>query len=169
MSKKLMSIFLSVLILFAVVLFAGCSNNKSTNEDVSIPDASQEITDANYEDNIAGLQAFMKDRSYIKGDPKTMSASFIGAKEGYRYDFSGIITELYEFDLSSLDSTARGILDSVKENGYFVILDEEVNAVISDNGKYLMIYTDNSNRENKDERKNTVEQGFKSFKSENQS
>lgn len=164
MSKKLISIFVGALILCGAVLFSGCSNNNSKNEDVSIPSESQEITDENYENNIAGLQGFMKDRKYIKGEPKTMSASFIGAKEGYRYDFAGIITELYEFDLSNLNSTAKDTLDSIRDSGSFVILDEEIKAVISKNGKYIMIYTDNSNRENKDERENVVKQGFESFK-----
>lgn len=164
MSKKFISIFVGILLLCGAVLFSGCSNNSSNSEDVSIPSESQEITDESYENNIAGLQGFMKDRKYIKGEPKTMSASFIGAKEGYRYDFAGIITELYEFDLSNLNSTAKATLDSIKEKGFFVILDEEIKAVISNNGKYIMIYTDNSNRENKEERENTVKQGFESFK-----
>ncbi len=164
MSKKLISIFVSMLLLCGAVLFSGCSNNNANNEDVSIPSESQEVIDESYENNISGLQGFMKDRKYIKGEPRTMSASFIGAKEGYRYDFAGIITELYEFDLSNLNSTAKDTLDSIKEKGSFVILDEEVQAVISKNGKYIMIYTDNSSRENKNERENTVKQGFESFK-----
>ena len=165
MRKKLISVLMSLLVVFVGICFAGCSGNNAQNEDVSIPSESQEITDAGYDDNIAGLQAFMKDRSYIKGEAKRMSADFIGANEGYRYDFAGITTELYEFDLQNLSTAAQDVVNSVEEKGSFVILDEEVQAVMSDNGKYMMIYTDNSKRENKDERKNTVEQGFKSFKS----
>ena len=74
-----------------------------------------------------------------------MDASLIVAKEGRKYTKKNIKIELYVYDTNNLNDTANQIIESVKNNGEFVILDlPAVKAYLSDNGKYLMIYSDDS-------------------------
>jgi hypothetical protein len=46
--------------------------------------------------------------------------------------------ELYQFDTKKTNDT----VEAVKKDGKFTIYEKEVEAYVSDNGKYLMIYSD---------------------------
>lgn len=60
-----------------------------------------------------------------------------------KYAGSNIIIELYSYDTKKTNSTADEIVKSVKDNGTFSIYGlPDVTAYLSDNGNYLMIYTD---------------------------
>lgn len=58
--------------------------------------------------------------------------------------------EIYEYNTDKKNATADEVIKSVKKDGVFKIYDlPEVKAILSDNGKYLMVYTDKSiNEEN---------------------
>ena len=116
-----------------------------------------EIDAKNFSDNLQGLSEYFAKKEYIttkdgKIDESTvtvMDASLIGAKEGKKYATSyggkAITIELYEYDLKNLNDTAKTVIESVKNSGEFTILDlPSVEAHLSDNEKYLMIYTDSS-------------------------
>ena len=122
-----------------------------------------------YEDNLTGLTQAMTDRGYISGDPTTMSAQFIGAKEGYRYQFSyeksKVTVELYEYDLENLNETAQRVISAVKQDGQFEIQGTNITATLSDNGKYLMIYSHDTDNEANQQRQTDVENLLKQFKS----
>ena len=81
----------------------------------------------------------------------------------YRFTYNGstVQVELYEFDLENLDEKGKACLDSVKETGKFTVLDNEVPAIL--NGKYLMIYTDTSKKDENTAQKERVEQLFADF------
>ena len=105
-----------------------------------------------------------------------MDASAIGAKEGKKfaakYAGSNIIIELYSYDTKKTNSTADEIVKSVKDNGTFSIYGlPDVTAYLSDNGNYLMIYTDTAidktnpdkNSDNYKHREQVIKD-FKAFK-----
>ncbi len=91
----------------------------------------------------------------------------IGAKNGVKYSAtvadSSFTLELYEFETDNLNSTAEKTINSVKNSGSFNILDTPVNAVISDNNKYLLIYGDNSDNEENIQKRNFVLEEFKTW------
>lgn len=127
-----------------------------------------------YEDTLFGLLAYMEDGGAIAKDEGVaikdsgvsiaegvtsftqMSYKEIGAVDGYRcqfsYNGSTVQAEFYEFDPENLDEKAKECVSSVKEKGFFDILDNQVRAVMHPSGKYLMIYTD-GNAEKQDENK----------------
>ena len=76
-----------------------------------------------------------------------MQNEVIGAVAGYRFvvtlDGGNALVELYEFDKDKLNDSAKMVIDSVKKDGTFNMLDiSNVKAELSDNEKYLMIYND---------------------------
>lgn len=135
-------------------------------------DASSQVSQApvakNYEKNLSGLVQSMKDKNYITGEPFTMKASFIGAKEGVKYeavlDKTKFNVELYEYDTAALDANAKKMIEEVKTTGKFTILaSQPVPAVLSDNSKYLMVYGDTSELEANTARRQEVEALFKAY------
>ena len=81
-----------------------------------------------------------------------MDASLIGAAKGRRFTeqtMKKANIEIYEYS-DTKNATADEVLKSVKDNGTFSILElPEVNALLSDNGKYLMVYKDQTIDESK--------------------
>lgn len=116
-------------------------------------------------DTLEGLCEYMAEGLAFAGDPVEMSYKEIGAIAGVRYRFtyngSTVQVEFYEFDLDNLDEKGKACLDSVQEKGVITVLDNEVPAVL--NGKYLMIYTDTSKKEENTAQKERVEQLFLDF------
>ena len=56
------------------------------------------------------------------------------------------------------------MLDSIKKNGTFTLLGTETPAILSDNGKYLMIYKDAKNDDVNVVQKARAEKLFREFK-----
>jgi hypothetical protein len=128
------------------------------------------VSESDVEDNLAGLQAYLTGNELISGEPQEMRADIIGAISGVRYQFSyngknNITVELYEFDPENLNDTAQEVLDSVKANGEFTLMEQQIPAVLSENGKYLMIYKDTVTEEENQEYAEKVANLFREFKS----
>ena len=176
--KRTVLILLSILLVLA---FAACGvedplNPNNTNEasDPASGEQSNEVADTNYEDSIAGIYNYMRDLDLINdADPTKMAADLIGAKEGNKYSYrlngTQVTVELYSYDTDNLNDTAKEIIDSVKSSGKFEILGlGEVEAVLSDSGKYLLVYSDkafdsNKPNENNVERRDRFVAKFKAF------
>lgn len=143
-----------------------------------------------YPNTLDGLVAYMKAQGYIEKDytaPATfgqtaasnsnvMQAQLIGAKSGKRYTgkYDGkdnITIELYEYDPANLDSTGQKVIDQVKQKGTFTIFEKDVEAYLSSNSKYLMVYKDTELSEDKNDdkaadhkaRKQKVIEDFQAF------
>lgn len=71
---------------------------------------------------------------------------------------------MYEYDLDNLNNDAKQILQRVKEEGLITVQGTTVNGVVSDNGKYLMIYINDKDNEDTTQRKEEVIKDFKSYK-----
>ena len=166
-----------------IVFASGCmGGGKQTNpEDVATGDEASSLDPKDY--NFEGLCNYFAAYGYInpKYDDKNteMDASLIGAKVGKKFtairiddkDVNNITIELYEYDTQNHNATADEVIGSVKEDGTFSIIElPRVNAYLSDNGKYLMIYTDKGLDESKTDSDNykwreEVLEKFKTFHS----
>ena len=162
--KRFIAAILCVGLIAAVT--AGCGykdalskENKATQatEATGSSATADEPKPADFKDNLEGLISYfteleylaMKDGKLDESSVTVMDASLIGAKEGKKfitaYGGKAITIELYEYDLKNLNDTAKTVIESVKNSGEFTILDlPSVKANLSDNEKYLMIYTDSS-------------------------
>lgn len=139
---------------------------------------------ADFKDNLEGLISYfteleylaMKDGKLDESSVTVMDASLIGAKEGKKfitaYGGKAITIELYEYDLKNLNDTAKTVIESVKNSGEFTILDlPPVKAYLSNNGRYIMVYTDASiddaNPDKESDNYKHREEVIKNFKSFN--
>lgn len=120
------------------------------------------------DDNLSGLVKYLAANSALSGNPEEMKADFIGAKSGVKYHFSyngkdNVTVELYEFD-PNLNSKAQSVFDEIKAKGQFKIMSQEVPAVVSDSGKYLMVYKDTVVSDQNKKHQDDVTKLFKEFK-----
>lgn len=119
-----------------------------------------------YENSLKGLQQYMTAKGVAEGEPISMEAGLIGAKEGVRYrgSFEGkdnITLELYRYDPSDQNEAAQKVLADVKEKGTFTIMEKQVPATL--NGDYLMVYSDTQTGEVHEKRADEVKQIFLNF------
>lgn len=149
-----------------------------------------EKTPADYDNNLDGMAAYLKDQGYIEkdyqaaavmgmqaqADSNIMQAQIIGAKAGKRYvgSYDGkqnVTIELYEYDPANLDSKGQEVIAQVKQEGTFTVFGKDVEAHLSSNSKYLMVYQDTelaadkkgSKVEDHKARKQTVVEKFQAF------
>lgn len=163
MVKKILWMLAGVLLLMGLSACGGVGQSLPALE---LPEDGQiQMNKMGRPDTLEGLCEYLADGLAFAGDPVEMSYKEIGAIAGVRYRFtyngSTVQVELYEFDLENLDEKGKACLDSVKETGKFTVLDNEVPAVL--NGKYLMIYTDTSKKDENTAQKERVEQLFADF------
>lgn len=183
--KKIIA--LSLCLISIAVFCVGCGyqdallNNQSTNTSTSeatTDEAANDIKSSDFEDSFNGLCSYFVKKGYIEDKENLvtkMDASLIGAVQGnkytVRYEGKNVNIELYAYDLNNLSKEAEDIINSVKSDNKFQILDlPVVEAYLSDNGKYLMVYYDESidaNEPNENSKnyihKQEVIEDFKSF------
>lgn len=138
----------------------------------------KEIKSTDYKNNLDGLVDYFAKKEYINKEEKNvieMDAASIGAKQGKKfsttYDGKNISIELYEYDTEKLNDTAKKVLDGIESNGTFSVYNlPAVPGYISDNGKFMMVYTDASiSKDNPDktaanyEHRDAVIKDFKAF------
>lgn len=171
-------ILLGVLCLSLMVTLFGCATGGTQLENIETSQSvsADSISQKDYENNLDGLVEYMIALNYIpkKTEKKEMLANIIGAKKGYKYvysvDGSTTVMELYEYDPESKDENALRVINEVKKDGAFHVfgdnsIDQDVTykATLSDNGKYLMLYTDNSNKDANVQRTEDVKKAFQGF------
>ena len=169
---------LALALLMTVTVLAGCMRTQTaaTVPALELPENVAEKTpssDASYEDNLDGLCSYLEVNSALaRGDNDAafteMSYKEIGAVGGYRYRFtcgsSTVQAEFYEFDLENLDEKAQTCISSVQMLGYFTILGNDVQAQLSNSGKYMMIYHDTGKAEVNSLERDWLEKCFTGFK-----
>lgn len=147
--KRIIAIILSISLFAAVA--AGCAG--ATPAATPYPtDASTEMKD--YKDTFGDLCKYLSAKGYINALEENKNKSFrdakselIGASAGEKFvcTMSGatnVTIELYDF---SKPASPDEVYNSVKKDGKFSVLEmDEVNAYLSDNGKYMMVYIDPS-------------------------
>ncbi len=163
MCKKIFGLLFSVAVLLGLT---ACGGTGQSLPKLELPEDGQiQMSKIGRPDTLEGLCEYMAEGLAFAGDPVEMSYKEIGAIAGVRYRFtynsSTVQVEFYEFDLDNLDEKGKACLDSVQEKGVITVLDNEVPAVL--NGKYLMIYTDTSKKEENTAQKERVEKLFLDF------
>lgn len=174
-------ILLFVICAIMAVSVSGCmgsgGNSLEGVQTSEAPDASK-VDVSKYKNNLDGLEKYFVALGYIpeKAQGTEMMYNVIGAVDGDRYNFtvnsSVVYVELYEYDTEHLNDEAKRVINEVKKDGLFYVFDNKNNdesniayeATLSDNGKYLMIYTDTSTDEANTTRKTDVINALKAFK-----
>jgi hypothetical protein len=175
MKRRIASMKKNLLISAALIMclmFTSCGAGNvgvSSSPKKASSSVSSEVSDKSFGDSLDGLKAYMKKAAGFSGTPTNMRADFIGAEKGIKYIFShngknNVTVELYSFDTSNLSDSAEKVIDSVKSDGYFTIMDKNINAVMSDSGKYMMIYTNSSTDDDNKAYDKNVLKLFKGFK-----
>lgn len=152
---KKIGIFLCSVSLLMVLSACGVGNVGGAPSGAPVSSAvSSAVSPDSYEDSLPGLQKYMTAAAEVSGSPETMRADLIGAKSGVRYEYGhdgnkNVTVELYEFDPSSLNGTAKKFMDEAK-NGSVTVLGQRVDSVLSANKKYMMLFrntaTDDKNK-----------------------
>lgn len=161
----------AVFFMTATACGAGDVGGVSSKESSSQAPVSSEptVSQSSVEDNLKGLEKYLTGNGVLSGDPAETRADIIGAKSGVRYQFpyngkDNVTAEFYEFDAANLNDKAKEVLDSVRSNGSFTLMDQQISAVLSDNGKYLMIYKDTVKEDENKAYEEKVTKLFKEFK-----
>ncbi len=175
-------VFAALLCAGMMLVFAsGCFGSGVNPEEVATGDEASSLNPNDYNNNFEGLCNYFAAIGYINPkNPTTiveMDAALIGAETGKKFtaqridgtDVKNITIELYEYNTEKLTATADEVISSVENNGSFSILElPEVKAYMSDNGKFLMIYSDKGLDETKTDSNNykyreEVVEKFKEF------
>lgn len=173
--KKILIIMMAAAM---TVLFSACgvdvggtsSQASASSSKAAAASSAVIVSQDSVEDSLSGLQKYLVASASVTGTPENMRADMIGAKSGvrYKYGYGGgkdnVMLELYEFDPSNLNTTAQKILSDVKTGGSFTLMDSKVNGVLSDSGKYLMIYKNASNDEKNKAYSDQIKKLFTEFK-----
>lgn len=130
---------------------------------------SSAVSPADYEGSLSGLQKYMVAAAGFSGTPEAMRADLIGAKSGVRYQFGhdgnkNVTAELYEYDPSALNETAKKFVADAKKSGEITVLGEKTSASLSDNGKYMMLFRNTSTDDKNKAYDDQVKKLFSEFK-----
>ena len=171
-------IFLAAECAVIALSMSGCFNRGPQFENIDTAQSADPATVSvkDYKDDLNGLIGYFKALNYlpVQTEPTKMMSEVIGAKEGYRYIYtvngSQTVIELYEYDPSSQDANAQRVINEIKKNGSFHLFDKEgvdkdvtYPAVLSDSGKFMMIYIDNSTDEANVARAETIKKALKVY------
>lgn len=174
--KKIILTVMAAAMVFSCTACVSTGTQYETIYTSEAPDASS-VKQDDYEDDLDGLTKYLIALGYAPQNTTAtkMLSETIGAKDGVRYVYivnsNTVDLELYEYDTENLTDRAKEVLDEVKKNGRFTLFtDDETgesqtfDAILSDNGKYLMIYIDSSTDENNVAHKKALTEAFKGFK-----
>lgn len=145
--KRLVAILLSVLM---IISLAGCTIGTDGTK-LSGSTASTEATEApdvdidKYNKDFNGMQDYLKELDLIskkEADKTVMQADIIGAKQGVRYKIDTTnFVEFYEFDITATPDEAENVLSAFANGETYKVLGfEDVKGVVSNSGKYVMLY-----------------------------
>ncbi len=170
--KKIVAL---VMALMLMVSLCACMPNSNTPkiQEVTDPTSVEGIEYKDYKDSLEGLCRYFADMGYVYAmpeatgdemkDPVVMKADIIGADKGYKftYNYGG---EIVVLELYSYTDTENAFYKQAKSEGKITVTEEldegTVDVVLSDNGKYLMIYNDAAENA---EREAAIVDAFKGF------
>ncbi len=166
--KKIIALLLVVCLSFALTACTTSTSSGSSSK-LTVSDEEQNPEMSSYTNDFDGIVNYLKDSEVLAGDAQEMAADFIGAVNGGKFTFSyegaSVTCEIYEFDLDNLSAKAEETIASVKENGTFRSLNEDVSATLSDSGKFLMIYKSSASSKNETQKAMTerINEKFSGF------
>ena len=147
---------------------SGTESGTESGAESSQTEELEPVSDEEFEDSLDGLCQYLEVNKGVTGEPTEMAYETIGATGGFRYRFllngSTVQVEVYSFDLENLNEQGQECVSSVKEKGFFELLDKEIPATLNQAGDKLMIYTDTSTNEQNVSQKERVLKLFQDFK-----
>ena len=171
--KKIIALVLAMMLVLSLCACMPTSNTTKVQE-VTDPTNAEAVKYTDYADTLEGLCGYLADKGYVYAlpkdatgdeikDPVVMKADIIGADKGYKFTYtygsSSIVLELYSYT-----DTNNKFYEQAKSEGKITVAEDldggTVDVVLSDNGKYLMIYND---AEENAEREALVTEAFKGF------
>ena len=178
--KRIASILI-VLALSALML-TGCSDTADETDNGGM--GSADITAANsdtdtttvspddYEKTFEGFIQYMTDGKFIKGEGTDLTASAIGAKQGKRFVMSGTSkysVELYEYEDQTSEIAQKTIANARGDHSFHLMDSTEsatanTYAAVTEDGRFLMLYTDGSTNNNPTDKKIFAYNAVVSFK-----
>lgn len=181
--KKLLSVAVSAVL--ALTMLAGCDTGASQSQNPTestsastIKPTNEESTDTelilpeNYEKTFDGFVQYMTDYNFISGEGTDLTASAIGAKLGKRYTVSSgaskFTVELYMYEDTTSELAVKTI-ENARKDGSFHLYDSTESATqytlaaVSEDGRFLMLYTDPSENENNIAVKNAAADAVRQF------
>ncbi len=175
-------ISIAVTLLIASTMLAGCDSDMSSTPSATSDTASSsgEVltgdgtkSSEGYTKNLDGFVQYMKDNGIVSGDGVELTAAAIGAEKGLRFTISTPVSkhtvELYEYTDITSDEAKKTIANAQKD-GSFHLFESTENvtkytlAAVSPDSKFLMLYTDNSENNDKNDAKTKAEEAVKNFK-----
>ena len=141
--KKIFALILASLMLISVMSGCGTTVPDATESTAATEETKEEKT---YSDSLESLAEYMKDQGYIDNTDNAykMQAQLIGAEKGYRYLKGTVQIELYKYNPDKLNDTAKDVMEQIEKNGEFELYGKKIKGYLSDNGKYMMVYTDSA-------------------------
>ena len=172
--KKIIALVLCAVMFMAFA--AGCAGAGTPSLTPYPTDASTKEKD--YKDTFDDLCKYLSAKGYINALEENKNKSYnemeyklVGAYAGKKFmstmqGANGVTIELYDY---SKPASPDEVYNKVKKDGKFSVLGlDEVNAYLSDNGKYMMVYTDSSidwkNPDKKADNYKRFEEVYKAFK-----
>ena len=159
---KLLSLILTV-----PLILSGCGEGDVGSPQENSFESQLNVDQSTYENSLEGLQNYLKDMDLISGKSTEMLSEIINAKKGVKYTFklnnSNVTAEIYEFESANED-----VASQINSKGTLNILNKEVPATISNNKKYLLIYSDKSTHSQNIDKANKIKQAVKTFKEDSE-
>ena len=179
--KKILSLI--VVCAVSIVMLVGCSESSggaasgnNGSADITATNSSsdtQSVDASGYEKSFEGFVQYMTEGGYIKGDGTDLTAAAIGAKQGKRYTISSgtskYYVELYEYEDQTSDIAQRTIANAKGDHSFHLMDSTEsatanTYAVVTEEGKFLMLFTDSSSNDAPSEKKESAAKAVESFK-----
>ena len=174
--KKIIAALLAAVVI--TISASGCMGGMGAKPAVATGDEAKSQNAADYPDTYEGLCNYLASFGYInplKDNADVtyvvMDYALVGATHGRRYTEQTkkkATIEIYDYS-EARSATADEILAGIKDKGTFTVLGlPEVKAILSNNGKYMMVYNDKSIDENNKEQeeyklREEIVEKFKTF------
>lgn len=162
--NKIISIIAAAAVV--LVLLSGCDGAAVSTQTKSTADEAQTMTGdgtknaKNYEKNLDGFIKYMTDNEFISGEGTELTSAAIGASSGRRFTISTPVSkhtiELYEYTDQTSDAAQKTIANARKDGSFHLFESTEnvtqyTTAAVSEDGRFLMLYTDSSEKDEKND------------------
>ncbi len=145
--KRLVAILLSILVVVSLSACTMGTDGTKLNGNTEATDATQapQADIDKYAKDFDGMQEYLKELELVsskKDDKTVMQADLIGAKQGVRYKIDTTnFVEFYEFDIAATPDEAEKVLSAFANDETYKVLGlEDVKGVVSNSGKFAMLY-----------------------------
>ena len=167
----------------AAVMLTGCTDGSVMGGASAAQDSTDAVsgetitgdgtkTPESYEKTFDGFVQYMTDNGFVSGEGEDLTAAAIGADTGKRFKVSSGVSkhtvELYEYTDQTSEAAVKTIANA-RADGSFHLFESTENmtkdtlAAVSEDGRFLMLYTDSSENDGVTEAKQKAADAVKAF------